>query len=167
MSDPFFNGDQWKKRLKQRFGLRVLMLKTLDDGFTEEKTYTAYEILSIIHKMTFFIWKPSPGSIYPILEDLVNKEMVSVEKHDKDYYKLTQKGHDVFQQILSFKLLTDIAMTNLYKTFDHRSVILPTEIPQLMQQMQQMASMIGDFAEQEGISMDKIHEHISTVVFLM
>lgn len=164
MSDSNFNGNQWKKRLKQGFGLRVLILKTLDDGFADEKkSYTAYEIQSFIHRMTFLFWKPSPGSIYPILEDLVNNEQVSVERQDKDYYMLTQKGHDVFQQILSFKLLTDIAMTNLYKTFDRQSLIIPTELPQLKQQMQQMASLIGDFAQQEGISMDNIHEHISGI----
>ncbi|MHA1449663.1 MAG: PadR family transcriptional regulator [Candidatus Hodarchaeales archaeon] len=163
MSDSFFNGNQWKKRLKQRFGLRVMMLKTLDDGYSEGKAYTAYEIQSIIHKMTFSIWKPSPGSIYPVLEDLVNNELASVEKRDKDYYKLTSKGHDVFQQILSFKLLTDIAMTNLYRTFDHRMIVLPTEFPHLTQHMQHIASMIGNFAEQEGICKDAIREHISGI----
>jgi DNA-binding PadR family transcriptional regulator len=151
--------------LKQGFGLRILILKVLEYEFFEKNSLTAYEIQSKIYKMTFSFWKPSPGSIYPVLEELSEKGFTKIEKREnKDYYTLTQKGVDTFHQILSYKLFTDLCMnTLLYDKIDPSKVNILTEIPQLNQQMDQMTSMVGSFAEQQGIELEKISEHISRI----
>ncbi|MFW9994264.1 MAG: PadR family transcriptional regulator [Candidatus Odinarchaeota archaeon] len=165
MPDYSFNRNLLKKRLRKGIGLQILILKALEQGLPEKNPITAYEIQSKIFKLTESFWKPSPGSIYPILEDLAKKKFILVEKREnKDHYSLTQNGKNILDQILSYKLLMDVFMfTRLYDTFDRDSIIIPTEIPQLEQQIQQVVSMMGDFVAQEGFELDNIREHITKI----
>lgn len=159
------NGTRWKKQLRQGIGLRLLILKVLESIFHKNIAITAYELQNKIHKLTYSFWKPSPGSIYPILEEFSQKGFVSVEnRENKDHYALTTNGKEVFIQILAFKLITDVGMhTRLYDTFDPTLIQVPTKNFQFTQQMQQMASMVGTFAEQEGVNLERIRESLSNI----
>lgn len=48
------------------------------------------ELMDDIEKMTQGWWRPSPGSIYPLLEQLVGEGLVS--KRDDGRYELTDKA---------------------------------------------------------------------------
>lgn len=159
------NGTRWKKQLRQGISLRLLILKVLESIYHENTTYTAYDIQNKIYKLTYSFWKPSPGSIYPILEELSQKGFVSVEnRENKDHYALTTNGKEIFHQILALKLIIHVVMhTRLYDTFNPTSIQLPTKNFQFTQQFQQMASMVGTFAEQEGINLERIREYLSGI----
>ena len=48
------------------------------------------ELMDEMEKMTQGWWRPSPGSIYPLLEQLTNEGMV--RKRDDGRYELTEKA---------------------------------------------------------------------------
>jgi Predicted transcriptional regulators len=48
------------------------------------------EIINDIETLTFGWWRPSPGSIYPLLENLVKEGIV--RKREDGRYELTEKG---------------------------------------------------------------------------
>ncbi len=50
------------------------------------------EIMDQIETMTQGWWRPSPGSVYPVLDDLTKEGLIS--KRDDGKYELTTKGKD-------------------------------------------------------------------------
>jgi DNA-binding PadR family transcriptional regulator len=50
------------------------------------------ELMNEIERMTQGWWRPSPGSVYPVLEQLVDDGMI--RKRDDGRYELTEKAHD-------------------------------------------------------------------------
>ena len=50
------------------------------------------EIMTEIETMTQGWWRPSPGSVYPILDDLANEGLI--KKREDGRYELTGKGSD-------------------------------------------------------------------------
>jgi DNA-binding PadR family transcriptional regulator len=80
--------------------LRFLVLK-----FLEEKPMSGAEIVEVIERETGGKWKPSPGSIYPLLAWLQNKgytsESSTVESGMKRYI-LTDKGKEFFEEQVKF-----------------------------------------------------------------
>lgn len=52
-----------------------------------------YQIMSELADRTEGIWQPSPGSIYPTLNQLEDEDLVQVEKESgKKVYSLTKEG---------------------------------------------------------------------------
>ena len=73
--------------------LRLLILKLL-----KESEKTGYDLIKIIEKETG--WKPSPGSIYPVLNELAKKNLIKVrEEGRKKIYILTSKGLNELNKI--------------------------------------------------------------------
>ena len=50
------------------------------------------ELMDEIEKMTQGWWRPSPGSVYPVLEQLTNDGMI--KKRDDGKYELTDKANE-------------------------------------------------------------------------
>jgi len=50
------------------------------------------EIMAEIETMTQGWWRPSPGSVYPILDDLAKEGLI--KKRDDGRYELTGKGNE-------------------------------------------------------------------------
>lgn len=103
--------------------LKYLILKLLD-----EKPDTGYGIISRIEKKTGF-WKPSTGSIYPLLENLVDKGLIErCESCGRSVYRLTEKGKKVLEEIYRVKeeTLEKIRNTHivLAKIFDDPDLFL-------------------------------------------
>lgn len=80
--------------------LRFLVLK-----FLAEKPMSGAEIVEVIERETGGKWKPSPGSIYPLLAWLQDKgytsESSTVESGMKRYV-LTDKGKEFFEEQVKF-----------------------------------------------------------------
>ncbi|MCY0883236.1 MAG: PadR family transcriptional regulator [Acidianus infernus] len=75
--------------------LKLLILEALND-----KPMHAYEIIKSIEKKFHGIYKPSPGSLYPVLKQLIENGMVTVEeKDDKKIYIITDKGKEAFNKM--------------------------------------------------------------------
>jgi DNA-binding PadR family transcriptional regulator len=78
------NAGHWRMHLGQRGWIRPTVLKIL-----QEKPMNGMEIMSKINEMSHGWWKPSPGSIYPLLESLASEGIVTKNKDGK--YELSKK----------------------------------------------------------------------------
>ncbi len=69
-----------------------------------------YEIIKTIEKKFEGSYRPSTGSVYPVLKSLVEKNLVEVKvENNKKIYIITEKGKNELQEIKnkSLKLLGD------------------------------------------------------------
>ena len=79
-------------------GLKLIVLKILN-----EKDFTGYGLIKEIENKTGF-WKPSPGSMYPLMNDLLKKGLVTCKKiKNQKIYSITKKGKEVHKKIMSKK----------------------------------------------------------------
>jgi len=67
---------------KRHRGLRVWVLQLLERG-----PMNGAEIMEQMDRMTMGWWRPSPGSIYPLLDQLADEKLVT--KRDDGKYELT------------------------------------------------------------------------------
>jgi DNA-binding PadR family transcriptional regulator len=75
--------------------LRYLVIEALST-----KAMYAYEIIKYIQDKFNGIYKPSPGSIYPILKTLHRKGLINIKEIDgKKIYELTNSGFAEFNKI--------------------------------------------------------------------
>lgn len=89
--------------------LKIIVLKTLDS-----KPMSGYDLVKDIHSTTQH-WKPSFGSIYPLLKDLHGKGLVTVRVSGrKKLYTITPKGRQALKDIFKTKdKIYDITMNSL------------------------------------------------------
>jgi DNA-binding PadR family transcriptional regulator len=89
--------------------LKIIVLKSL-----EKKPMSGYDLVKEIHESTHH-WKPSFGSIYPLLKDLHKKSLVSVKiSGRKKVYSLTVKGKNTLKEIFKAKdKIYDLTMESL------------------------------------------------------
>ncbi|BFI76268.1 PadR family transcriptional regulator [Sulfurisphaera ohwakuensis] len=79
----------------KRGALKSLVISTL-----AEKPMYVYEIIKSIQSKTGGFYKPSPGSIYPVLRSLLNEGLIEAfEENGKKMYKLTSKGIEEFNRL--------------------------------------------------------------------
>jgi len=79
--------------LPPRGALRVLILRLI-----EEKPRTGSEIMDEIEKKSLGYWRPSPGSVYPMLSYLEKKGYIHEESEDgTKRYSLQQKGREFLE----------------------------------------------------------------------
>jgi Predicted transcriptional regulators len=60
------------------------------------------EIINEIETLTFGWWRPSPGSIYPLLDNLVKEGLI--RKREDGRYELTEKGKSEMSNIFGFQI---------------------------------------------------------------
>lgn len=73
--------------MRRRRGLRMFVISML-----ERSPKNGAEIMDDIEVMTKGWWRPSPGSVYPLLEALVQEGLIG--KRDDGKYELTQKAKE-------------------------------------------------------------------------
>lgn len=76
-------GRPW--RMIRKGGLRPLVLRILASG-----PRNGAEIMDEIERFTWGWWRPSPGSVYPLLEEMLNEGLV--KKREDGRYEITEKG---------------------------------------------------------------------------
>ncbi len=77
---------QWRMNFGQRGWIRPTVLKVLESG-----PKNGIEIMDSIQEMSKGWWRPSPGSIYPLLEQLSEDGLV--KKNTSGKYELTKVYH--------------------------------------------------------------------------
>ena len=85
--------------------LRFFVLKLL-----REKPMSGSEIMTAIEKETDRRWKPSPGSVYPLLawlQDNGYTKGLPKEEDGMKRYRLTEKGERFFEEQTKFKKRLD------------------------------------------------------------
>ena len=71
-----------------RGGLEPIILDLL-----KERPMHGYEVMKTLEERSHGVWRPSAGSVYPILQLLEDQDLVSVsEKDGKKIYTITQAG---------------------------------------------------------------------------
>ncbi|MGC8682105.1 MAG: PadR family transcriptional regulator [Candidatus Acidifodinimicrobium sp.] len=72
------------------FGLRYWVL-----AIVSNKKMNGAEIMGKMNELSVGFWKPSAGSLYPLLADLVKDGYLDVEEKDnKKYYSITKEGSE-------------------------------------------------------------------------
>jgi DNA-binding PadR family transcriptional regulator len=73
--------------MHRKRGLRMVIVRMLAGS-----PKNGVELMGEIEKMTQGWWRPSPGSIYPVLEQLKDEGLI--KKKDDGRYELTEKAQD-------------------------------------------------------------------------
>ena len=81
---------------KQRGRLRSIILWLL-----YQSPKRGIDIIDDVYKMTWGFWKPSPGSVYPLLSKM--EEDGVIRKIDDERYTITDKGIKEIEEILPLK----------------------------------------------------------------
>ncbi len=83
------NKDMFKNvaRMRRWGGLRYVVLYSLS-----QSPKNGAEIMDEVERMSMGAWRPSPGSIYPLLNTL--QEETLIRKRDDQRYELTAAGMD-------------------------------------------------------------------------
>jgi len=82
-------------RKLKRGVLKFMVLEALST-----KPMYAYEIIKYIYEKFNGLYKPSPGSIYPILKNMIKRNMVEVKEIDgKKIYEITELGRSEFLKL--------------------------------------------------------------------
>ena len=76
------HSEQWRMNFGQRGWIRPTVLRVLESG-----PKNGIEIIDSIQEMSRGWWRPSPGSIYPLLEQLTSENIV--KKNTSGKYELT------------------------------------------------------------------------------
>jgi DNA-binding PadR family transcriptional regulator len=81
-------GRSWRAPKARRGDIRVAIL-----GVLAEQSMNGYQIIQEIASRSGGVWKPSPGSIYPTLQQLEDEGLVRVEEDaGRRAYTLTDEG---------------------------------------------------------------------------
>jgi DNA-binding PadR family transcriptional regulator len=91
---PGFGGPPWARGMRgpkaRRGDVRAAILSVLSD-----QPRNGYQVIQEIAERTAGAWKPSPGSIYPTLQQLEDEGLVvQVEDGGRKVYRLTDAGRD-------------------------------------------------------------------------
>lgn len=66
----------------------------------QERPLHGYEIIKTVETRTKGLWRPSPGSVYPTLTELVKDGFLEKkEEKDKEVYSLTPKGREELKSL--------------------------------------------------------------------
>jgi DNA-binding PadR family transcriptional regulator len=66
-----------------------------------EKPMHGYEIIRTLEERSHGFWRPSPGSVYPILQFLEEQDLVmSQEQSGKKVYAITTKGREQAEEVM-------------------------------------------------------------------
>ncbi|MBY8984973.1 MAG: helix-turn-helix transcriptional regulator [Candidatus Lokiarchaeota archaeon] len=84
-------------------GLEILVLKIIQNSVSG---ITGYEIIQEITSNPRGLWRGTAGSIYPLLKNLADEDLVRIEEiHDgkrvKKEYSITEKGANALKEALS------------------------------------------------------------------
>jgi DNA-binding PadR family transcriptional regulator len=79
----------------QRYGFKVGFLKLTLLTLVSKGPLHGYALMKRIERLTDEEWKPSPGSIYPALQELVQDGLVTCNAQGrKKVYAITPEGKD-------------------------------------------------------------------------
>ncbi|MEM3714339.1 MAG: PadR family transcriptional regulator [Thermoprotei archaeon] len=91
----------FRRRIGREGGLKFLVLWILS-----KDPKNGVEIINEIERMTWGWWRPSPGSIYPLLSTLLKDGLITKLENGK--YKLTEKGLEEITEILPLRKPRDV-----------------------------------------------------------
>jgi DNA-binding PadR family transcriptional regulator len=91
-------GGDWGRGQRQQRGPRAGRgdVRSAVIALLSEQPMHGYQIIQEIDKRSGGAWKPSPGSVYPTLQQLEDEGLVRAEEQEgKRVYRLTEQGQQV------------------------------------------------------------------------
>ncbi|AFZ70128.1 putative transcriptional regulator [Caldisphaera lagunensis DSM 15908] len=85
---------RWAKAWRHRGWLRPMIISLL-----YKKPLNGVELMNEIELLTNGIWRPSPGSLYPIINELISEGLVFKNQYGK--YELTNEGKEFAKATLT------------------------------------------------------------------
>ena len=86
-------GQQWFGRSKQRKGFRLGDVRAAVLVLLAEQPMHGYQIIQEIAERSGGVWQPSPGSIYPVLQQLEDEGLILIEQTEgRKVANLTEAG---------------------------------------------------------------------------
>src|SRR5215217_3791947 len=86
-------GHQWFGRGKHRKGFRLGDVRAAVLVLLGEQPMHGYQIIQEIAERTGDLWQPSPGSIYPVLQQLEDEGLIFIEQTEgRKVANLTEAG---------------------------------------------------------------------------
>lgn len=93
---------EWKSKFYRGF-LRIIIFRMFHQLYKTDKLLTGNAIREKIDQKTGGKWKPSPGSVYPILSEMENDRIIEekdTENQKNKEYRLTEFGYRLFDKII-------------------------------------------------------------------
>lgn len=122
-------GFPWLRALRSFGGLGGIALLLLS-----ERPLNGAELMDSIEKMTWGIWRPSPGSVYPTLAKLVEQGLV--EKGPDGRYRITEKGKEEVEEMKNYR-------RGWFEVFFRR----PSSVGDMIAEMEAYLSYFEDMGE--------------------
>ncbi len=106
----------WLKETQKGY-IRIAALILLN-----KKPHHGYEMMKAVDERTSGFWKPTPGGIYPILQDLENSGYIKGEwetetKRKRKIYSITPEGKKVLEHTLAKENRLFATMADLLKEY--------------------------------------------------
>ncbi|MFP3045535.1 MAG: PadR family transcriptional regulator [Thermocladium sp.] len=85
--------DRWRHWTMKRRGLRYLILYLL----ASKGAMTGAQITDEVERASMGMWRPSPGSLYPMLDELEREGLIRIDRVEgtKKYYIITDAGRNI------------------------------------------------------------------------
>ncbi|MFX0083872.1 MAG: PadR family transcriptional regulator [Candidatus Hodarchaeota archaeon] len=151
-----------KLRTGEITGLEILVLKIIKNN----AGITGYDIIQKIASKPRGLWRGTAGSIYPILKNLADKELVRIEEIDdtkrlKKGYHITNEGKEVLKNAIR---------NNIYPSMHSFMESIFTLISDLPRVKRNVETMFCSFPHHRYIEIDendlslKNQQHIKNVI---
>ncbi|OYT52951.1 MAG: PadR family transcriptional regulator [Desulfurococcales archaeon ex4484_217_2] len=124
----------------RRGPLRIVMLALLS-----KKPMSGIDIIREIERMSFGFWRPSPGTVYPLLRVLLEEGLIRrISEDGKKIYALTEKGRELAREY---------------------SIFLPArDINDVVACLESYASYLEEYVSEYGEISSEIREKIMSVI---
>jgi DNA-binding PadR family transcriptional regulator len=126
--------------MRRRGWLRPWILSMLEAG-----PKNGAEVISEVEKASMGWWRPSPGSVYPLLEGMVQDGLVTRREDGK--YEITNKGKD------------EMAWTRGPWRHFHR----PATVEAMLNEIESYMSYFEDVAKSDKSKISKHADRIKTI----
>lgn len=126
---------------RRRGDVRMAILDVLRES---EESPNGYQVIQAITERSGGAWKPSPGSVYPTIQQLEDEGLVETdEERGRRSHRLTQAGRDYCEdradEFASVWAPFEVERTNPW-TGEERHADIKAEIPQVLSAIWQIAS---------------------------
>lgn len=115
------NGLQRNRQLLNKVNTTTLV-KIFILHFLSDKSFYGNELIDEIEKSLNYLWKPSPGMMYPLLRNMEDEMLIEgwwlePDKKTKRIYKITSTGEKHFERLkLIYKPQFEESLTIIQNT---------------------------------------------------
>jgi DNA-binding PadR family transcriptional regulator len=127
--------------MRRRGWLRPWILSMLEAG-----PKNGADIISEVEKASMGWWRPSPGSVYPLLDGMVQDGLVT--RHEDGKYEVTNKGKDEMAWV-----------HGPWRHYHHR----PTTVDAMLNEIESYMSYFEDVAKSDILKISGYSDRIKAV----